>query len=38
MRCKLCEKVMHHPSTNSKPSQMCGDCRYHLSTMVAGEL
>ena len=38
MRCKLCEKIVRYPSKDSKPNQMCGNCRYHLSCIVAGEL
>ena len=27
LRCKVCERVVRHPSTTSKRVQMCGVCR-----------
>ena len=27
LRCKVCERVVRHPSTTSKRIQMCGVCR-----------
>ncbi len=27
LRCKVCEKVVRHPSSASKKVQMCGTCR-----------